>query len=153
MKHSFIYLFFQLCPSSSHTQCLWAKRRLFLLSCHSRNNCDKNHIKMQILTSFFKCVLCLCGRCEEKLWAFYFTYSYYQGLLQAKCKYIFTQLFDYFGFFRFFCFLFPSLFSYVFSLCIFSCGYTANVLTIKTTETGNCGDSAGKICTIYGKGL
>ena len=31
--------------------------------------------------------------------------------------------------------------------------YTANVLTIKTTETGNCGGPAGKICTIYGKGL
>ena len=32
-------------------------------------------------------------------------------------------------------------------------GYTANVLTIKTTGTGNCGVPAGKICTIYGKGL
>ena len=31
--------------------------------------------------------------------------------------------------------------------------YTANVLTIKTTGTGNCGGPAGKICTIYGKGL
>ena len=31
--------------------------------------------------------------------------------------------------------------------------YTANVLTIKTTGTGNCGVPAGKICTIYGKGL
>ena len=31
--------------------------------------------------------------------------------------------------------------------------YTANVLTIKTKGTGNCGVPAGKICTIYGKGL
>ena len=31
--------------------------------------------------------------------------------------------------------------------------YTANVLTIKTTGTGNCGVPAGKICTIYRKGL
>ena len=31
--------------------------------------------------------------------------------------------------------------------------YTANVLTIKTTGTGNCRGPAGKICTIYGKGL
>ena len=31
--------------------------------------------------------------------------------------------------------------------------YTANVLTKKTTGTGNCGVPAGKICTIYGKGL
>ena len=31
--------------------------------------------------------------------------------------------------------------------------YTANVLTIRTTGTGNCGGPAGKICTIYGKGL
>jgi uncharacterized protein YqgC (DUF456 family) len=30
---------------------------------------------------------------------------------------------------------------------------TANVLTIKTAGTGNCGVPAGKICTIYGKGL
>ena len=29
--------------------------------------------------------------------------------------------------------------------------YTANVLTIKTTGTGNCGVPAGKICTIYVK--
>ena len=35
--------------------------------------------------------------------------------------------------------------------------YTANVLTmhicIKTRGTGNCGVPAGKICSIYGKGL
>ena len=31
--------------------------------------------------------------------------------------------------------------------------HTANVLTIKTTGTGNCRGPAGKICTIYGKGL
>ena len=31
--------------------------------------------------------------------------------------------------------------------------YIANVLTIKTTGTGNCRGPAGKICTIYGKGL
>ena len=31
--------------------------------------------------------------------------------------------------------------------------YTANVLTIKTAGTGNCRGPAGKICTIYGKGL
>ena len=31
--------------------------------------------------------------------------------------------------------------------------YTANVLTIKTTGTGNCRGPVGKICTIYGKGL
>ena len=31
--------------------------------------------------------------------------------------------------------------------------YTSNVLTIKTSGTGNCGVPAGKICTIYGKGL
>ena len=32
----FLYLpIFLVYPSSSHTQCLWAKRRLFLLSCHS----------------------------------------------------------------------------------------------------------------------
>ena len=29
----------------------------------------------------------------------------------------------------------------------------ANVLTIKTTGTGNCREPAGKICTIYEKGL
>ena len=31
--------------------------------------------------------------------------------------------------------------------------YTADVLTIKTTGTGKCGGTAGKICTIYEKGL
>jgi hypothetical protein len=31
--------------------------------------------------------------------------------------------------------------------------YTANVLTIETTGTGNCGVPVGKICTLYGKGL
>ena len=31
--------------------------------------------------------------------------------------------------------------------------YTANVLTIKTTGTGNCRGPAGKIRTIYRKGL
>ena len=31
--------------------------------------------------------------------------------------------------------------------------YTANFYPMKTTGTGNCGVPAGKICTIYGKGL
>ena len=31
--------------------------------------------------------------------------------------------------------------------------YTANLYHMKTTGTGNCGIPAGKICTIYGKGL
>ena len=35
----------------------------------------------------------------------------------------------------------------------FNSKYIANVLTIKTTGTGNCGGPAGTICTIYGKGL
>ena len=38
----------------------------------------------------------------------------------------------------------------VFFLCIAGTIHTANVLTIKTTGTGNCGVPAGKICTIYG---
>ena len=35
----------------------------------------------------------------------------------------------------------------------FSATHTANVSTIKTTGTGNCGVPSGKICNIYGKGL
>ena len=31
--------------------------------------------------------------------------------------------------------------------------HTANVLTRKTTGTGKSGAPAGKVCTIYGKGL
>ena len=31
--------------------------------------------------------------------------------------------------------------------------YTANGMTIKTTGTGKSGAPAGKVCTIYGKGL
>ena len=43
----------------------------------------------------------------------------------------------------------------VFAVCIWEwlVFYTANVLTIKTTGTGKSGAPAGKICTIYGKGL
>ena len=36
-------------------------------------------------------------------------------------------------------------------LIVSSLVYTANVLTIKTMGTGNCGGPAGKTCTIYGK--
>ena len=42
---------------------------------------------------------------------------------------------------------------FLFYANIFCSTYTVNVLTIKTTGTGNCRGPAGKICTIYGKGL